>query len=70
MKLQVLKSNAAKAVIGTGLAAVAGSSFAAVDAAAAITEITAGGTTISSIGMAVLGIVVTLAVFRYIKRAF
>ena len=62
-----LLSRAGVAVGTTTLAMTSGSVFA--DATAAATQITAVGTDVSTIGWAVLGVLVVAAGFKYMRRA-
>lgn len=55
--------------VGAGLASVAGLSQAAVDVTAVVTEISGAAAPIAAIGGAVLVVLVTAAVYKWVRRA-
>jgi hypothetical protein len=70
MKMQVSKT--LKAGVGAGLSVAAGLSQAAggVDTAPIVSSLTEAGTAVGVIGAAVLGVVVIVKTFKYIRQAF
>lgn len=67
----LIRKYGSKAALGIGSALAASASFAApiTDAAGAATQIGAVGTDVSTIGWAVLGVLVVAAGFKYMRRA-
>lgn len=63
-------SKSVKAAVFAGLSVVAGASQAAVDTASVTTALTDAGVACGVIGAAVLGVVVIVKTFRYIRGAF
>lgn len=63
-------SNTAKSAVLAGLTVAAGASQAAVDTAAITASLTEAGTAVGVIGAAVLGVVVIVKTFKYIRSAF
>lgn len=66
-------SKTLKIAVAAGLTAVAGLSQAAgnaVDPAPIISSLTDAGTTAAAVGTAVLGVVVVIKTFKYIRQAF
>lgn len=57
------------AVVGAGLAAVAGSASAAIDTAGVTSALTDAGTAAGAVGAAVLIVIVGIKAFKYIKSA-
>ena len=72
-KLQMSRlahSRAARAITAGGMALVAGGAHAApIDVTAVVTVITDGVVTISSLGIAVLSLVVVIKLFKWMQRA-
>lgn len=58
-----------RVAVGAGLAGVAGLSQAAVDVTAVVTEISGAAAPIAAIGGAVLVVLVTAAVYKWVRRA-
>lgn len=70
--LNVIRQHGAKAALSIGSTLAAASSFAAgeiTDAAGAATKISAVGGDVSTIGWAVLGVLVVAAGFKYMRRS-
>lgn len=70
MQINQNEMNAVKRVaVGSGLAGFAGLSQAAVDVTAVVTEISGAAAPIAAIGGAVLIVLVTAAVYKWVRRA-
>ena len=63
-------SNTAKSAVATGLMVSAAASQAAIDTASVTASLTEAGTAVGVIGAAVLGVVVIVKTFKYIRSAF
>lgn len=59
-----------KSAVAAGLTVAAGASQAAVDTAGITASLTEAGTAVGVIGAAVLGVVVIVKTFKYIRQAF
>ena len=70
-KLQAIRNFGTKAALAIGSTMAAGAAFAApiTDSAGAATQITAVGGDVSTIGWAVLGVLVVAAGFKYMRRS-
>ena len=68
--MKALNSNTIKTAIATGLTVAAGASQAAIDTTPITASLTEAGTAVGVIGAAVLGVVVIVKTFKYIRGAF
>lgn len=67
---QAILGNTGKIAAGTALLTAAGASQAAVDTGALVTSLTEAGPAAAAIGAAVLGVIVIIKTFKYIRSAF
>lgn len=68
--MKALNSTTGKIAIGAGATVVAAASQAAIDTAPIISSLTDAGAAVAVIGAAVLGVVVVVKTFKYIRGAF
>lgn len=68
--MKALNSNTVKAAVGAGSLVGAAASQAAIDTASITASLTEAGTAVGVIGAAVLGVVVIVKTFKYIRGAF
>lgn len=66
---RLAQSNTAKAAVAAGAFAGVTSAHAAIDVSAVITALTDASGTVATIGAAVLGVVVVVKVFKYVRGA-
>lgn len=69
MFARIARSNTAKAAVGAGALVGVSAAQAAIDVTAVLTALTDAGTTVATIGAAVLGVVVVVKVFKYVRGA-
>lgn len=67
--MKYLPSNTTKSAVGFGALFAAGASQAAIDVTSVTTALTEAAVTVGTIGAAVLGVVVVVKVFKYIRGA-
>lgn len=68
--MKALNSNTAKSAVAAGLMVGAAASHAAIDTASVVAALTEAATAVGVIGAAVLGVVVIVKTFKYIRGAF
>lgn len=68
--MKALNSKTAKAAVTAGALVAAGASQAAIDTATITASLTEASTAVGVIGAAVLGVVVVVKTFKYIRGAF
>lgn len=68
--MKAVNSNTAKFAVATGALVAASASQAAIDTAPILASLTEAGTAVGVIGAAVLGVVVVVKTFKYIRGAF
>lgn len=66
---RLAQSNTAKAAVAAGALFGVSAAHAAIDVSAVLTALTDAGTTVGTIGAAVLGVVVVVKVFKYVRGA-
>jgi hypothetical protein len=68
--MKVLNSKTIKTAVGIGASVAAAASQAAIDTAPITASLTEAGAAVAVIGAAVLGVVVVVKTFKYIRGAF